>query len=221
MKTDEWKFNRRRDKLLDELREKGIKDERVLAAMAAVPRHLFVEHAFQHRAYEDVALPIGHRVTISQPYTVAIQTEMLAVKKDARILEIGTGSGYQAAVLCEMGARVFTIERIKPLFDRTSALLRETGYRAVCRYGDGTQGWESVGPFDGIIVTAGAVEVPEPLMRQLRPREGMKPGGRLIIPVGDREGQRMYRFTRMDGDNWEEEAFDGFRFVPLLGDTEG
>lgn len=220
MTAPDWKFQRPRKELVATLREKGISDERVLDAIAKVPRHAFVQHALLSRAYEDEALPIGYGVTISQPFTVAYQTEILAVKHDARILEIGTGSGYQAAVLCELGARVFTVERVRALFDQTSALLKRLGYRAVCRYGDGTHGWESVSPFDGILVTAGAESVPKPLLDQLRKPEGMRAGGRLVIPVGDRSGQRMHRITRMGDDQFEEEILDDFRFVPLLGNTE-
>ena len=219
MNTSDAKYQRRRQELVELLRGKGIANERVLEAIGSVPRHAFVQHGMLTRAYDDVALPIGHGVTISQPFTVAYQTDILGVKPDSRILEIGTGSGYQAAVLCEMGAQVFTIERIRPLYDKTSELLKRLGYRAVCRYGDGTHGWESVGPFDGILVTAGAESVPKPLLSQLRAPVGMKPGGRLIIPVGDRSVQQMHRITRMGDDAFEEEVLDDFKFVPLLSDT--
>lgn len=219
MSTPDWKYQRPRQELVRLLREKGIANERVLEAIGTVPRHAFVQHGMLARAYADEALPIGYGVTISQPFTVAYQTDILGVKPDSRILEIGTGSGYQAAVLCELGARVFTIERVRGLFDQTSELLKSLGYRAVCRYGDGTHGWESVGPFDGILVTAGAESVPKPLLAQLRPPEGMKAGGRLVIPVGDRSGQQMYRITRMGEDAFEEEILDDFKFVPLLSDT--
>ena len=215
------KFQRRRALLVDELREKGIEDERVLAAIGAVPRHLFVDHAFQRRAYEDEALPIGLSQTISQPFTVAYQTMLLAPQKDDRILEIGTGSGYQAAVLCEMGAQVFSIERIRPLYERGRSLLEELGYRVVCRHGDGSLGWPAFGPFDGIIVTAGASEVPSSLLEQLRIPDERRPGGRLVIPIGSSKGQVMNRIVRTGPDAYDREARDGFRFVPLIGEQGG
>lgn len=210
------RYDRARARLIDTLREKGIADERVLAAIAAIPRHEFVDDAFQHKAYDDVALPIGLKQTISQPFTVAYQTVLLDVQPGERILEIGTGSGYQAAVLVELGARVFSIERHGPLLARTDALLKELGYRVRTRLGDGTQGWPGLAPFDGIIVTAGGLDVPEALREQLRlPVEG-KPDARLIIPVGDRSGQRMLRITRTGEDTYAQEAFAEFRFVPLV-----
>ncbi len=220
--TNDRRFQRQRDQLVDIIREKGITDSNVLKAVGRVPRHRFLDNAFLHRAYEDEALPIGHRVTISQPFTVAYQTSLLGVKPGHRVLEIGTGSGYQAAILCEMGAQVFTIERIKPLQARTAELLRSLGYRAVCRFGDGVQGWPAMAPFDGIIVTAGAETVPQDLLRQLRvpDPDTMGAGGRLVIPVGPRTHQRMMRFTRSGDDTWDDEELDDFRFVPLLGDTE-
>lgn len=214
--TEEWRFRRRRARLVNELRDKGITDERVLTAIDEVPRHLFVEDAFLSRAYHDEALPIGMKQTISQPFTVAYQSMMLAPQLHERILEIGTGSGYQAAVLCEMGARVFTIERLRPLYERTTDHLRRLGYKALCRCGDGTQGWELVGPFDGIIVTAGATNIPEKLKQQLKLPEDGKPGGRLIIPVGSRHTQRMYRIVRMGEEEYDQEITEGFRFVPLI-----
>lgn len=221
MKPDR-RYQRQRDRLVDEIRKKGISDSDVLAAVGRVQRHLFLDNAFLHRAYEDVALPIGHRVTISQPFTVAYQTSLLGIKPGHRVLEIGTGSGYQAAILCEMGAQVFTIERIRPLQARTAELLRSLGYRAVCRYGDGVQGWPAMAPFDGIVVTAGAETVPDDLLRQLRlpDTEAMRAGGRLIIPIGPRSHQRMMRFTRSGDESWDDEELDDFRFVPLLDDTE-
>lgn len=210
------RFKRRRKKLVELLREKGIADERVLRAIGEVPRHLFMDQALEQRAYKDEALPIGLAQTISQPFTVAYQTERLAPRPGERILEIGTGSGYQAAVLCTLGVSLFTVERLRPLFDRTRVLLRELGYRANCRHGDGTQGWESMAPFDGIIVTAGAMGVPRPLLDQLREPADATGGGRLIIPVGDSAGQVMHRITRTGPDSFEKETFDGFKFVPLI-----
>ena len=194
--SEEWKYQRQRARLVDELREKGIRDERVLRALEAVPRHRFIEPALRGRAYQDEALPIGLNQTISQPFTVAYQTMLLAPGRNERILEVGTGSGYQAAVLCELGARVFSIERHGALLDRTTRLLEQLGYRVVTRHGDGTLGWPSFAPYDGIIVTAGAPEVPRPLLEQLRIPDDQNAGGRLIIPIGDDRGQMMTRFVR-------------------------
>ena len=212
------RYQRQRARLVAQLREKGIDDERVLAAIAAVPRHLFIEPALRHRAYEDEALPIGLKQTISQPFTVAYQTMLLAPRPDERVLEIGTGSGYQAAVLCEMGARVFSIERHRALFERTDQLLRQLGYRVVTRHGDGSLGWPGYGPFDGIIVTAGAPEVPATLLNQLRCPSATHPGGRLIIPVGPEDSQTMLRITRTGPESFHEEQTMRFRFVPLVGE---
>lgn len=219
--NEDWKFEKRRSRLVDELREKGITDERVLAAIGLVPRHRFVEQAFLSRAYNDEALPIGLKQTISQPYTVAFQSQTLAPQRGERILEIGTGSGYQAAVLSEMGAKVFTIERMKGLFDKTSPLLSSLGYHIKTRFGDGMQGWAAFAPFDGIIVTAGALEVPETLLQQLKKPDGMKSGGRMIIPVGPRHEQTMRLVMRVDDDKFESVELEAFRFVPLLGKTVG
>ncbi|MEX1054873.1 MAG: protein-L-isoaspartate(D-aspartate) O-methyltransferase, partial [Rhodothermales bacterium] len=211
---DDRKFQRQRDRLIESLRENGITDERVLSAIAAVPRHKFVEQALQTRAYEDEALPIGMSQTISQPFTVAYQTMLLSPKEGDRILEIGTGSGYQAAVLCEMGARVYSIERHRPLLERTRRILKSLGYRVVAKVGDGTLGWESFAPFDGIVVTAGAGDVPQPLLEQLRVEGDQgQPGGRLVIPIGDARGQRMNVFRRVAVNEYEREEKHIFRFV--------
>ncbi|HLT47928.1 MAG TPA: protein-L-isoaspartate(D-aspartate) O-methyltransferase [Rubricoccaceae bacterium] len=212
-------YARQRAALVETLREKGIRDERVLAAIAAVPRHRFIRDTSLHgQAYDDVALPIGLDQTISQPFTVAYQTVLLGPQPGERILEVGTGSGYQAAVLAELGARVFSVERHRALLERTNALLAELGYRVRTRLGDGTRGWPALAPFDGIIVTAGGRAVPPALLDQLRePSEG-RPGGRLVIPVGDKDGQRMLRITRMGPERFREEAFAEFRFVPLVSD---
>jgi len=219
--NEDWKFEKRRSRLVDELREKGITDERVLAAIGQVPRHRFVEQAFLSRAYNDEALPIGLKQTISQPYTVAFQSQTLAPKPGERILEIGTGSGYQAAVLSEMGAKVYTIERMKGLYDRTTPLLRSLGYPIKTRFGDGMQGWPAMAPFEGIIVTAGALDLPEKLLQQLKKPEGMKCGGRMIIPVGSRHEQTMRLVMRVENDKYDSIELDAFRFVPLLGKTVG
>ena len=211
-------YDRQRAALVDLLREKGIVDDRVLRAVGAVPRHAFVEPALRHRAYKDEALPIGLKQTISQPFTVAYQTMLLGVRDGDKILEVGTGSGYQAAVLSELGARVFSIERHAPLLDRTKVLLNELGYRVRTRHGDGTLGWTALAPFDGIVVTAGGSDVPDTLLDQLRLPEEEKRGGRLIIPVGDAEKQTMLRFTRTGPESLEREEFMDFRFVPLVAE---
>lgn len=211
------RFKRARAELVELLYEKGIGNERVLKAIGKVPRHVFVETGLQLRAYEDVALPINLSQTISQPFTVAYQTALIDPQSDEKILEVGTGSGYQAAILAELGARVYSVERHEALLKRTNKILKNLNYRVLTRLGDGTKGWSAIGPFDAILVTAGGVDVPEALLEQLRePTEG-KPDARLVIPVGDAEGQTMLRITRTGIDSYEEEAFDEFRFVPLIG----
>jgi len=215
------KYRRQRRQLVEQLQERGIEDERVLRAIDAVPRHKFVEPALRGRAYADEALPIGLNQTISQPFTVAYQTSLLEVDDGDRILEVGTGSGYQAAVLCELGARVFSVERHEALLKRTRKLLDDLGYRVRTRLDDGSKGWPSYAPFDGIVVTAGAADVPDPLVTQIRPpHNDESTGGRLVIPVGGRGGQTMMRITRT-GDSphdLQEEEFHSFRFVPLVED---
>ena len=216
MRTSERVYLRRRAGLIDGLRRKGIKNEAVLEAMGRVPRERFVDPALRNRAYEDEALPIGLKQTISQPYTVAYQTMLIDPQPGERILEVGTGSGYQAAVLCEMGARVFSVERHHALHRRAKAILQELGYRVLTRHGDGTGGWNACAPFGAIIVTAGAKAVPERLMRQLRvPRDGCG-GGRLVIPVGNSGGQVMTRLVRTAPDKFSRERYEFFRFVPLV-----
>lgn len=212
------RFRRQRQGLVDLLREKGIRDERVLAAINRIPRHLFMDQALEQRAYEDEALPIGLSQTISQPFTVAYQTQTLAPLSGERILEIGTGSGYQAAVLSTLGVSLFTVERLRPLFERTRPLLKELGYRANCRHGDGTQGWEAMAPFDGIVVTAGAIDIPRPLLDQLKEPSDGQPGGRLVIPVGGSGGQTMQRIVRTGNNTFEAEELEAFSFVPLIPD---
>ena len=216
MKNHDRLYQRQRADLVDELRLKGIRDERVLAAIGKVPRHLFVEPALRNRAYRDEALPIGLKQTISQPFTVAYQTMLLAPQPGERILEVGTGSGYQAAILYEMGARIFSIERHRPLLNRSCRILEELGYRIVTRHGDGTQGWAACAPFDGIIVTAAASEVPGALLEQLRRPENDRPGGRLVIPVGDGRGQTMTHITCLGSDTFDYHETHTFRFVPLV-----
>lgn len=219
MTPTEWQFKQRRARLVEHLREKGITDEAVLKALGAVPRHRFIDQALWNHAYQDRALPIGLRQTISQPFTVAYQTMLLAPLPGDRILEVGTGSGYQAAVLCEMGVDVYSIERLKPLHERTRRLLRDLGYRLHTRHGDGSAGWPAFAPYDGIIVTAGAAEAPRALLEQLRLPDDDRPGGRLIIPIGGPEGQTMNRFTRLGPDTYHREETDGFRFVPLIPES--
>lgn len=205
------KFKQRRGRLVETLAEKGIKDKRVLEAFNIVPRHVFVDTALQDRAYKDTALPIGKDQTISQPYTVARQTELLEVKPGEKVLEIGTGSGYQAAILCELGAEVYTIERHKKLYNKARSTLKELGYSVRFKLGDGTLGWSAYAPYDAIVVTAGAPVVPEDLVEQLALN------GRLVVPVGDEKRQEMVRIIKIREDEYEEEHYSDFKFVPLIG----
>ncbi|TAK52590.1 MAG: protein-L-isoaspartate(D-aspartate) O-methyltransferase [Bacteroidetes bacterium] len=196
--------------MIELLRTRGIKDERLLAAMQKVERHHFVDLPFKNRSYDDSALPIGSQQTISQPYTVAIMTEALAVRPGDKILEIGTGSGYQAAVLVEMGARVFSIERHVSLLNEARKRLEQLKYDIVSKAGDGTLGWKDFSPFDGIIVTAAAPDVPEPLSEQLQE------GGRFVIPIGDLNVQDLYVITKIH-QKLSSRKITGFKFVPLIG----
>jgi protein-L-isoaspartate(D-aspartate) O-methyltransferase len=201
-----------RNQLVKQLQDKGITDEKVLDAIGKIPRHLFMESSFENFAYQDKAFPIGAGQTISQPYTVAFQSQLLEVKKEAKILEIGTGSGYQTAVLCKMGAKVYSIERQNELFKTTSLLLPKLGIRPKhLSFGDGYKGLPQYAPFDGIIVTAGAPIIPQALMAQL------KIGGRLVIPVGKNE-QVMTLLIRKNETQFEKHEYGDFRFVPLLED---
>ncbi|MEO1030669.1 MAG: protein-L-isoaspartate(D-aspartate) O-methyltransferase [Bacteroidota bacterium] len=208
---DTFKHKGMRQQLVDSIRKHGgIKDEAVLKAINKVPRHLFMDSGFIDHAYVDKAFPIAADQTISQPYTVAFQTELLQVKSGDKVLEIGTGSGYQCAVLIELGAKVYSIERQQELFKKTSKFLPKIGYRAKkLVFGDGYKGLPEEAPFDGIIVTAGAPFVPKPLLSQL------KVGGRLVIPVGE-EVQTMTLFIRKGPKAFEKHEFGQFRFVPLL-----
>ncbi len=201
-----------RNQLVSTLQQKGITDLRVLDAIKKIPRHLFLNSSFEDYAYQDKAFPIGAGQTISQPYTVAFQSQLLEIKKDHKILEIGTGSGYQTAVLCLMGAKVYSVERQNELFKQTSTLLPKLGIRPKhLTFGDGYKGLPTYGPFDSIIVTAGAPFIPKPLMAQL------KVGGRLVIPLGE-EVQVMTLLIRKNETQFEKHELGEFRFVPLLED---
>jgi len=203
-----------RKQLMDVLRAKGISDEKVLGALYKIPRHLFMDSALESHAYKDKAFPIAADQTISQPYTVAFQSVLLDVSKEDQILEIGTGSGYQTAVLLELGAVVYSIERQHELFKKTKLFLSKLGYRPKgLSFGDGYKGLPGKAPFDGIIVTAGAPFVPKPLLSQLRV------GGKLVIPVGAKE-QIMTVFTRKSKTAFAKKEYGEFRFVPLLEDKE-
>ncbi|MCW0484784.1 protein-L-isoaspartate(D-aspartate) O-methyltransferase [Gaoshiqia sediminis] len=203
-----------RKRLVEGLRIKGIRDQRVLDAIAKVPRHLFMDSSFIQFAYKDQAFPIGAGQTISQPYTVAFQSMLLQLEPNEKVLEVGTGSGYQAAVLVEMGANVFTIERQRELYLKVQQLLPELGYHPKFFFGDGYKGLPTYGPFDKIIVTAGAPVIPDDLLQQLRI------GGRMVIPLGPAEKQIMTVITRMGDDDFKKEVFGAFVFVPMLKGTE-
>ena len=209
---DTFKHRGLRQQLVEVIKNKGIKDENVLDAIGKIPRHLFMDSGFLDHAYQDKAFPIAADQTISQPYTVAFQTELLQVKPGDKILEIGTGSGYQTAVLSELGAVVYSIERQRELYKKTSIFLPKLGYRAKkFIFGDGYIGLKDEAPFNSIIVTAGAPFVPKPLLSQLAI------GGRLVIPVGD-DVQIMTLFIRNGAKEFEKHEFGEFRFVPLLED---
>ncbi|OFX24261.1 MAG: protein-L-isoaspartate O-methyltransferase [Bacteroidetes bacterium GWA2_31_9b] len=207
---DTYRHKGLRQKLVEVIKEKGIKDTRILDAIGKVPRHLFMESGFVEFAYRDQAFPIGSGQTISQPYTVAFQTELLQVEKHQKILEVGTGSGYQAAILLELGAKVYTIERQRELYLKSGALLKKMGYKPYFFYGDGYLGQPTYAPFDKILITAGAPEIPRDLLSQL------KIGGRMVVPVGGGEGQVMMTIDRTDENNYIENEHGFFAFVPLL-----
>lgn len=198
-----------RRKLVGLLRQKGITDEEVLAAMGSVPRHLFMDISLSHIAYEDRAIEILCSQTISQPSTVAFQTELMEVQPREKILEIGTGSGYQTAVLYALGARVFTIERQKALYESAKQVFQQINIHPHCFFGDGYEGLPGLAPFDKILVTCGAPEVPQKLLSQL------KTGGIMVIPVGDKE-QKMLRITKQSDNNIKTETFGNYKFVPML-----
>jgi protein-L-isoaspartate(D-aspartate) O-methyltransferase len=202
----------RRRMVEEQVIARGITDQRVIEAMLKVPRHKFVEQALEGQAYQDAPLPIGEKQTISQPYMVAVMSESLALQGDETVLEVGTGSGYQAAVLALLADRVFSLERIPILARRARKVLDECGFSKVnIRLADGTEGWQDMAPFDAIIVTAGAPEVPQNYLDQLALN------GRLVIPVGDRESQVLMRVTRGGENKYQQEQLLGCRFVPLIG----
>lgn len=212
---DSYRHKGLRKKLVQSLQDKGITEDRVLDAMLAVPRHFFLDSAFDEVAYEDRAFPIGEGQTISQPYTVAYQTSLLQVHPFMKVLEVGTGSAYQAVVLAEMGAQVFTIERQRKLYDANQgfALLKKYPYLKLF-YGDGFEGLPTFAPFDRVLITAAAPEVPPKLIEQLRV------GGMMVIPLGTGDTQQMLRFTKGQDGQLNQETFDRFSFVPMLSGRE-
>jgi protein-L-isoaspartate(D-aspartate) O-methyltransferase len=209
---DNYREKGARKQLVDILKKKGIEDEQILKAIGKVPRHYFFDETFWNQAYRDIAFPIGEGQTISQPYTVAYQTQLLHIKKGDKVLEIGTGSGYQSCILLELGAKVYTIERQEKLYERTIQVLPYMGYKPHFFLGDGSKGIAEHAPYDKIIVTAGAPLVPEILLKQL------KIGGILVIPVGNEESQKMVTILKTAENDYEKHVLDTFRFVPLVGD---
>jgi protein-L-isoaspartate(D-aspartate) O-methyltransferase len=207
---DNYRHKGLRKRLVDSLREKGIRDEHVLDAINRVPRHLFMDSSFLEFAYQDKAFPIGSGQTISQPYTVAFQTELLRLEPEQKVLEIGTGSGFQACVLIEMGVKVYSIERQKNLYERTRKLLPEIGYLPKLFYGDGFKGLPAFAPFDRIIITAAAPDIPGALLDQL------KTGGILVAPVGKSSVQVMTTMEKIGESEYKKEEHGTFRFVPML-----
>ncbi|MCZ4245749.1 protein-L-isoaspartate(D-aspartate) O-methyltransferase [Pedobacter punctiformis] len=210
--VDNYRERGARKKLVELLKSRGIEDVNVLKAIGKVPRHFFFDETFWNQAYKDIAFPIGDGQTISQPYTVAYQSELLHIKKGDKVLEIGTGSGYQTCILMELGAKVFTIERQENIYNRTIQVLPGMGYKPDFYCGDGSKGIAAKAPYDKIIVTAGAPFVPEILLKQL------KIGGILVIPVGDEDTQKMVTVIRVSDTDYEKIVLDTFRFVPLVGD---
>ena len=210
--VDNYRERGARKKLVEHLRSRGITDLKVLSAIGKIPRHFFFDETFWNQAYKDIAFPIGDGQTISQPYTVAYQTELLHIKKGDKVLEIGTGSGYQTCVLMELGADVYTIERQENIYNHTIKVLPGMGYNASFFFGDGSMGIPAHAPYNKIIVTAGAPFVPEVLLKQL------KVGGILVIPVGNEQSQTMVTVIRISDTEFEKIELDQFRFVPLVGD---
>ena len=208
--NDNYRHQGLRLKLVELLREKGINDQEVLAAISKIPRHLFIDKAFLEFAYQNKAFPIGSGQTISNPYTVAYQTSLLKIKPKDKVLEVGTGSGYQTAILLELKAQVYSVERQKELYLKTKFFLPKLGYQPMFFYGDGYKGLVNFAPFDKIIVTAGAPYVPDDLLKQL------KEGGIMVIPVGDSNVQKMLLINKISKNNIEQKVLDDFSFVPLL-----
>lgn len=208
--VDTYKHKGMRRRLVEEVKSKGITSEKVLEAIGKIPRHFFMDSSFEAFAYRDVPFPIGSGQTISQPYTVAFQSQLLDIQKGDKVLEVGTGSGYQAIVLVELGAKVYSIERQRKLYDKTRIQLEEMGYFLKMFYGDGYKGLVSYAPFDKIIVTAGAPEIPQELLKQL------KIGGHMVIPVGGDQGQVMYSVKRVSETDFEQKKHGDFAFVPML-----
>lgn len=212
MFEDNYRHRGMRKALIRTLKQKGISDPKTLAAIKNVPRHVFFDKAFLEHAYQDKAFPIGEGQTISQPYTVAIQTQLLQIKPGDKVLEIGTGSGYQCCVLLELGANVYTIEYVKPLYLRAKKMLRAMGYKAFFIHGDGSKGYPAYAPYDKIIVTAGAPTIPRTLVQQLNYH------GKMVIPVGGSERQKMVTIEKLPGDQIVKKDHNYFSFVPLLGE---
>ena len=211
--VDTYRHKGMRKKLVETIAGKGIDDPRILDAVMNVPRHLFLDSGFLKFAYDDKPFPIGSGQTISQPYTVAFQTQLLEVRKNDKVLEIGTGSGYQACILAEIGAKVFTVERQRNLYQKTKSFLPSIGYRQVkCFYGDGYKGVPAFAPYDKILITAAAPVIPDALLEQL------KPGGLLVVPLDNGDIQTMVRLRKGENGTISEERFGNFRFVPMLKD---
>ncbi|AEA45419.1 protein-L-isoaspartate(D-aspartate) O-methyltransferase [Fluviicola taffensis] len=210
---DTYKHKGMRKQLIDQLRQKGITDERVLTAFEAIPRHFFLDLVFEQQAYSNVAFQIGAGQTISHPYTVAFQTSILELKRGEKILEIGTGSGFQTCILCSMGMKVFSIERQKELHIKAKGIIDHFRFTPKLFFGDGYEGKETYAPFDKILVTCGAPFIPEKLVKQL------KVGGMMVIPVGDLDSQEMHRITKISDTEYKEEVFGNFSFVPMLEKT--
>ena len=209
---DSFKNKGMRRKLIQELKEKGIKNDSILRAFDKIPRHFFLDNAFVEQAYSNMAYQIGSGQTISHPYTVAYQTELLELKKGDKVLEIGSGSGFQTCILCELGAKVFSIERHKPLHLKAKGMVEHFKFNARMSFGDGYKGLPLFAPFDRVLITCGAPDIPKILLNQL------KVGGRMVIPIGEGESQQMKRITKLENDDFEVEDFGVFKFVPMLED---
>lgn len=213
--VDSYKHKGLRKKLIEELRQKGITNERILTAFDKVPRHYFLDKAFELQAYSNMPFQIGAGQTISHPYTVAFQTDLLDLKKGEKVLEIGTGSAFQTCILCELGVKVYSIERQKELYLKAKTMVAQLGYNPHLFFGDGYQGKKAYAPYDHILVTCGAPFVPEELLIQL------KIGGTLVIPLGEGAKQRMIRITKLGETSFKDEEFGDFSFVPMLEDRAG